>query len=639
MTKIASVTVGAGYSEYISLWYLLDSSLPSSSGSYSVAVTVSESITQEIYMAVAEYSGVKQTAPDDFKTHTNTAPGNTAITLIAAANGSIVVAGVGEGGTNALTNTNNISDLQEQVLTSSGSALGHNTTVVSGNIIAGWNSLGFREGMVGAVWQPASNYMLNSEEQWTNVNYTDPRQKYLCVKTGALDAETISIDGWNGSGWVSILSNLAANSWNNASVSSLLQSSTFTIRFRDGNVNSDSTQNSWQIDATLLAFNGTIQSLRSTDTLTLELLQNGTMRWLGQSLQNTTQSMPIPPLPVKSIHVNQTINGVDSEVPFQIEDWASDYLVPLGLTGNLSVFSGGNMIVFLVNSNVSRATVWWNGSDLATQTPYAFVNRYFTGDNPSAGTLTNGMLTLQFGGSFTLMSTVGSSSCTATFMRLNGQASTYGASPAYVIASGVVRDIVQQEAEWSNGAPNSPNLYAHIVLTLPANATYYTYELRALFVQSQQSRTVTDLCPIKLQTSFTQPMTENGTAGGYPTVSNATGTFYNQSSVWAHHWSQLISGTNGAGIMFTDAGNSQLYSFDSLAGTQTGELGVNAGTIELLPVERIPVSFTYPLNTIWCGAVSTFSNTTPIYQTASGQVSGSWISVEYPPTVAVYTGH
>jgi hypothetical protein len=226
-------------------------------------------------------------------------------------------------------------------------------------------------------------------------------------------------------------------------------------------------------------------------------------------------------------------------------------------------------------------------------------------------------------------------------MRLNGQASTYGASPAYVIASGVVRDIVQQEAEWSNGAPNSPNLYAHIVLTLPANATYYTYELRALFVQSQQNRIITDLCPIKLQTSFTQPMTENGTAGGNPTVSNATGTFYNQSSVWAHHWSQLISGTNGAGIMFTDAGNSQLYSFDSLAGTQTGGLRVNATarTIELHPVEMASANFTYALNTIWMGAVSTFSNTTPIYQTASGQVSGSWLSVEYSPTATVYTGH
>jgi hypothetical protein len=643
MTKIANVTVGTGSSEYISLWYLLDPSLPSNPGSYSVAVTATETITREIYMAVAEYSGVKQMAPDDFKTHANTAPGNTAITLVAFADGSIVVAGAGEGGTNALTNTNNIGDLQQQVLTSSGSALGHHTNVVSGNITVGWNSLDTREGMVGAVWQPASNYMLDLEEQWTNVSYSDPRQKYLCVKTGAIDAEVTSVDGWNGSGWVNILSNLAANSWNNASVSSLIQSSAFTIRFRDGNKNSDSTQNSWQIDATLLAFNGTIQSTRAADTLTIELLQNGTMRWLGQSLQNTTQSMPIPPLPVKSIHVNQTMNGVDSEVPFQIEDWASDYLVPLGLTGNSSVFSGGNMIVFLVNSNVSRVTIWWNGSDLATQTPYAFVNRYFTGDNPSAGRLTNGILTLQFTGDFQpVVSSIGSVSCTATFMRMNNRNSIYGAGLAYIISSGVVRDIVQQEAEWGGGGvANCPNIYSHIVLTLPANATYYTFELRVLFVQSNQSRTISDLCPIELQSSFTQAQTENGTANGYPIVSTATGTFYNQSSVWAHHWSQLISGSNGAGIMFTDTGNNQLYSFDSLAGTQTGELRVNAaaGTIELLPVEIAPVSFTYPLNTIWCGAVSTFSNTTPIYQTASGQVSGSWINVEYPPTVAVYTGH
>jgi hypothetical protein len=385
-----------------------------------------------------------------------------------------------------------------------------------------------------------------------------------------------------------------------------------------------------------------IYSNATSPALTIELLQNGTMRWLGQSLQLTTQAMPIPPLPVKSIHVNQTINRVDSEVPFQIEDWASGYLVPLGMTGNSSVFGDGNMIVFLANNNVSKVTIWWNGSDLATQTPYGFVNKYFTRDNPSAGTLTNDMLTLRFGDRFALTSTVGSSSCTATFMRLNGQASAYGASPAYIIASGVVRDIVQQEAEWdSGGAPNSPNLYAHIVLTLPANATYYTYQLRAMFVQSQQSRTITDLCPIKLQSSITQTQTENGTAGGYPIVSTAPGTFYNQSTVWAHHWSQFIStsGTNGAGIMFTDAGNNELYGFDSMAGTQTGGLRVNAGTIELHPVEIASVSFTYALNTIWSGAVSTFSNTTPIYKTTSGQVSGSWISVEYPPTAAVYTGN
>jgi len=58
MTKIVDVTAGTGYSEYISLWYLLDSSLPSSSGNYNIAVTTSQTITREIYVAVAEYSGV-----------------------------------------------------------------------------------------------------------------------------------------------------------------------------------------------------------------------------------------------------------------------------------------------------------------------------------------------------------------------------------------------------------------------------------------------------------------------------------------------------------------------------------------------------------------------------------------------------
>ena len=85
--------------------------------------------------------------------------------------------------------------------------------------------------------------------------------------------------------------------------------------------------------------------------------------------------MPIPPVPVKSIHVNETINNIDQEVPFQVEDWESDYRVPLGLTNNASLFGRNNMIVFLVNNNakynVSKVTIWWDGSDTAVQTPLA----------------------------------------------------------------------------------------------------------------------------------------------------------------------------------------------------------------------------------------------------------------------------
>jgi hypothetical protein len=261
----------------------------------------------------------------------------------------------------------------------------------------------------------------------------------------------------------------------------------------------------------------TWNSLYSTlqgETIVMELLQNGTIRWLGQNLQ-TTQTVPIPPIPVKAIHINQTtINGINREVPFQIEDWGSNYRVPLGLTSNASLFGNRQMIVFLVNHNVQKVTLWWNGQDTAKQTSYAWTNRYFTGDNPSQRKLTNGILTITISSDYsTITSSVtgGSITSTASFMRINSRNPTYGSGPAYVIYGGIVRDIIQQEAEWSGGILKSanppatedcPNVYSQIFLTLPANATYYTYALRLTFVNSSQSRTITDLSAIQLSVSW-----------------------------------------------------------------------------------------------------------------------------------------
>jgi hypothetical protein len=257
--------------------------------------------------------------------------------------------------------------------------------------------------------------------------------------------------------------------------------------------------------------------------------------------------------------------------------------------------------------------------------------------------LTNGILSLKIDGSFRVTSTQNTSTATATFMRINGQGSTYGSIPSYAIHHGVIRDIVHQEAEWSNGVPNCPNLYAHIVLTLPANATYYTYQLRLMFVDSQQNRSITDLCPLSLTTSTSGPQTEDGTSGGNPNVSTTTGLFYNQSAPnWAHHWSQFISGTKGAGIMFTDYANQELYVFDSIAGNATGAVSVSnssGNVIELRPVTIKPVSFKYALDAIWYGAVVTFDGKTPIYTDNGGVITGLWTLVEYPPTITVITGN
>lgn len=332
-----------------------------------------------------------------------------------------------------------------------------------------------------------------------------------------------------------------------------------------------------------LSWNPTLYSTLSQDTIVVAALQNGSLRWLGQNLQLTTTGKPIPPIPVRAFHLNQTIGGINREVPFQVEDWGSNYRVPAGLTSNASVFSNRQMLVFLVNHNVNNVILWWDGRDVANQTSYAFTNRYFTGDNPSAGVLSNGILTLNIA-NFAITATVGGTSSTATFMRINGVTPTYGANLAYIITHGIVRDIIHQEAEWSGGISGCPNIYSQIIITLPANATYYTYTLRTIFVNSTQSRTITELSPIQLSSGWVpdvlRSLTENKTSGGYPIVGETypgvTNLFYNFSSSmgWAHHWSEYISGSKGAGIMFTDNSNSKLYTFDSIAGAKTGALSV-----------------------------------------------------------------
>jgi hypothetical protein len=487
-----------------------------------------------------------------------------------------------------------------------------------------------------------TNYALSLQEQWLNVNASNLRQD-LCVKTGTMGSEPLVVQILHDGSWQNLLT-LAPNYFNNASLAPFIDSSTLTIRFVGSNDFADPTQSSWNIDAVFLKDQPDISFLltqQQSSTMTLEVLQNGTIRWLGQNLQVTTQTLPIPPVPVRAIHVNQTINGVNQEVPFQIEDWASNYQIPLGLTSNTTLFSGRQMIVFLIDSKVTDFTIWWNGSDAATQTSLAFTNQYFTNDDPGTSTLSNGDITLLIG-DFNVRATVGSTSSTANFMRINQQNSVYGAGEAYVIHHGIVRDIVQQESEWNNGPAGSPNLYANIVITLPAKATYYTYQLRIMFISSAQARAITDLSPIRLSTSLSSPtlQTENNTLAGFPILQNGTATYSNfASSGWtAHHFTQFITDTGkGAGIMFTNIANQKLYAFDSFpASTSKGAIKTSNGLLELLPVSQSQVQFTFPYDITWNGAVVTFDNTTPLCGLYSGTTPiGFWILAEYPPTLTV----
>jgi len=499
-------------------------------------------------------------------------------------------------------------------------------------------------------YEPGSAlYKLSLEEQWTNLNYTSLLHPALCVYAGTMGSNNLAVDAWYDGSWQPLCSSLVSG-WDNMSINSYLTagSTSFTIRFTNNSA-VDNSPISWQVGAVLIrpeSDQDLFLSLQSpAATVTVELLQNGTMIWLGQNLKITTQLVPILPVPVKAIHINETIDGVNQQVPFQIEDWASSYTVPLGLTNNATIFGNMQMIVFLVNTHVSAFTVWWNGSDQAIQTPLAYTNTYFTSSKTNDNMLSNGRLSIQLSSissTLNVTSTVvgTSASSNAIFMRINTQPNNQeNEEPDWVVVNGTVRDIVAQQVQFPGGVTNCSNVYADVVLTLPANATYFTYQLSLMFMPTNQTRTITDLCPIELSPSVGQLQTENGIAQGDPIVANGTQTF-SSPGTW-NHWSQFIDGTQGAGIMFTNQANQMLYCFDTPT-THTGALEANAATqpptISLLPVTLNSVSFKNALDVTWDGAVVTFAGSAPPIYSGSDQ-PGLWILAEIPPTITVKVGN
>jgi hypothetical protein len=97
---------------------------------------------------------------------------------------------------------------------------------------------------------PTPIYELDIEVQWTSAEFTKPYAE-LAIYTGSCGTETLKVDVWNGS-WITVIPNLIADSWNNISVVGYLNSSTFTIRFKGTNESSDSFQDEWNIDTSLL---------------------------------------------------------------------------------------------------------------------------------------------------------------------------------------------------------------------------------------------------------------------------------------------------------------------------------------------------------------------------------------------------
>jgi len=112
----------------------------------------------------------------------------------------------------------------------------------------GGSSIYVRRAYLNVTYLPI--YNLDLEVQWTGVD-SSHLHEYLCINGGMMGAENIGVDIWYSSSWNNVLTDLTPG-WNNVSIGSYLDSSTFTIRLKGGTETSDATQDTWQIDTSLL---------------------------------------------------------------------------------------------------------------------------------------------------------------------------------------------------------------------------------------------------------------------------------------------------------------------------------------------------------------------------------------------------
>lgn len=421
---------------------------------------------------------------------------------------------------------------------------------------------------------------------------------------------------------------------------------TRTIYIYDINGGGDNQENSFYKFA--FEWDDNYYSQSNNDYFILEYLQNGTLRYLGQSL-NIGKEKPIPQIPVRLLRLNQTIDSINYESRFQVEDWTSDFKVPLGLTNNNTIFNENNMIVFLVNHHVSDVTIWWVDNDDAKQTKKAWENVYFK-DDPTHGILqsvdknNNNLMKIGFSKwappQNYFETSYETTSVSSQFGLINSTSPLFPSLPVYIVYNGVIRDIVTQAAVVDTIDSSVPTIYNNYVITLPANCTYYTYQITNIMLSTEKNRKINNLCTISItipnnvdkyimKTLTGEVMEVDG-----PTVNSPY-------SSGDHRWIEYISGKTtytGGGILMMNEMSERLYIFDAYVFPQyAGEI-IIGDKIDLSPISHTPLEgYKQYSRVTWYGAVMLFDSTSKsdtIYYEDINGVYGLYAMVVHPPTIS-----
>ena len=137
------------------------------------------------------------------------------------------------------------------------------------------------------------NYEIDLEIQWTNIDFNQSNE-FLCIHGGTTGQENIRVDIWNGINWENIMPELNTG-WNNVSISSYLTHPTLTIRFNDENKIDDSSQDTWQLEVSVIhvwtdQYTSEVEFFGSSNSYNWTWL-NWTMdsSWTEESIQVTIQ--------------------------------------------------------------------------------------------------------------------------------------------------------------------------------------------------------------------------------------------------------------------------------------------------------------------------------------------------------------
>ncbi|UCD26834.1 MAG: hypothetical protein JSV75_01550, partial [Candidatus Bathyarchaeota archaeon] len=235
----------------------------------------------------------------------------------------------------------------------------------------GWDSTFPSGGSYSTYWYSAyltyevpTNYRLDLEAQFTNVTDFLPTEK-LCIYAGNIGSEDVEVDYWNGTGWENVATALTANSWNNYTVS--LTSTTFTVRFKDGTPSGDTTQNQWQIDASLLRVGGAGSKEDAVDNDTSDvdssadlgdLANFDNMNATDSTYANLTESTPGGITYINSAEASAT-SGTSAQVNKPTGTAEDDFMIAL-LVSTIGSDTDG--------STMSSAPSGWTSEHNYTQT-------------------------------------------------------------------------------------------------------------------------------------------------------------------------------------------------------------------------------------------------------------------------------